>query len=86
MTYRLEMAAIAERQLKKLPRETQRRLAARIDGLADRPRPLGCRKLVGYQDVYRTRVGRYRVIYSVDDEKDIVIILKLGHRRGVYRR
>ncbi len=80
------MAAIAERQLKKLPREVQQRLRGRIDELADQPRPLGCRKLVGYQDVYRIRVGLYRVIYSVDDEKVIVIILKLGHRRGVYRR
>lgn len=80
------MAAIAERQLKKLPREVQQRLRGRIDELADQPMPLGCRKLVGYQDVYRIRVGLYRVIYSVDDEKVIVIILKLGHRRGVYRR
>jgi len=86
VTYRLEMAAIAERQLKKLPREIQQRLTARIRELPDRPRPLGCRKLLGYQDVYRIRVGHYRVIYSVDDEKVIVIILKLGHRRAVYRR
>ncbi len=86
MTYRLEIAAIAKRQFKQLPDDVQSRLRAKIESLASCPRPHGSRKLIGYQDVYRIRAGRYRVIYSVDDEKVIVLILKLGHRRGVYRR
>ncbi len=86
MTYRLEIAAIAKRQFKKLPEDIQRRLRAKIEDLARCPRPRGSRKLIGYPDVHRIRAGRYRVIYSVDDEKVIVLILKPGHRRGVYRR
>lgn len=86
MTYRLEIAAIAKRQFKKLPDDAQGKLRAAIEDLARCPRPRGSRKLIGYQDVYRIRAGRYRVIYSVDEEKVIVLILKLGHRRGVYRR
>lgn len=86
MTHRLDIAAVAERQFAKIERESQRKLRAAIEMLAECPRPRGCRKLIGYQDVYRIRVGRYRVIYSVDDAKVIVLILKLGHRRAVYRR
>jgi mRNA interferase RelE/StbE len=54
-------------------------------GLADDPHPPGSRKLAGYDDVFRTRVGRYRIIYSVEGRRLIVIILKLGHRKDVYR-
>ncbi len=86
MTYALEITALAERRLRKLFREPQQRLRDGIEELADSPRPLGCRKLSGYHDVYRIRVGSYRVIYSVDDERVIVLIIKLGHRRAVYRR
>jgi len=86
VSYRLEIAAIAKRQFKKLPDDVQRKLRAKLEDLASCPRPRGSRKLIGYQDVYRIRAGRYRVLYSVDEEKVIVLILKLGHRRGVYRR
>jgi mRNA interferase RelE/StbE len=56
-----------------------------IEALATNPRPPGCRKLAGYKDVLRIRVGTYRVLYSVNDKRIIVIVLKIGHRRDVYR-
>jgi len=86
VTHQLDIAAAAERQFKKLTTQQQLRLRKAILGLAVRPRPRGCRKLLGYRDVYRIRVGRYRVIYSVDDERVIVLVLKLGHRGEVYDR
>ena len=53
--------------------------------LADDPFPRGARKLSGYDDVYRIREGRYRILYSASKEKLIVVVLKVGHRRDVYR-
>ena len=53
--------------------------------LGDEPFPKGSRKLTGYHDVYRLRVGRYRILYSVEEDVLVVIILKVGHRRDVYR-
>ncbi|HVS14558.1 MAG TPA: type II toxin-antitoxin system RelE/ParE family toxin [Thermoanaerobaculia bacterium] len=75
----------AERQLGRLPRDDQLRVAREMLALAEEPFPRGARKLVGYDDVYRVRVGRDRVLYSVDDDALIVLVLKIGHRTDVYR-
>ena len=83
--HRIEISRTAEKQLKKLPRDLQRRLARAMEELAADPHPPGSRKLTGHDDVYRVRVGTYRVIYSVARRKLIVIILKRGHRKDVYR-
>jgi mRNA interferase RelE/StbE len=83
--YRIEISRTAEQQLKKIRRGDQRRVVAAILGLADDPHPNGSRKLVGYDDVFRIRVGQYRVLYSVSGKKLIVIVLKIGNRKDVYR-
>ena len=54
--------------------------------LATDPYPRGTRKLLGYDDVFRIRIGQYRVLYSVSEATVIVVVLKIGHRRDVYRR
>jgi mRNA interferase RelE/StbE len=74
----------AERELRAVPRRDPGRVAARIRGLADDPRPPGCEKLSG-EDRYRLRQGDYRVVYAVDGERRIVEVVKIGHRREVYR-
>ena len=84
-TYEVEISRTAEKQLRKLERQDQGRVVRAILQLAIDPRPRGSRKLEGYDDVLRIRVGRYRVLYSVSDRKLIVVILKLGHRRDAYR-
>ena len=84
-TYKIEISATAERQIRKLEREDQKRVVRAIQTLASDPRPRGARKLNGYDDLFRIRVGVYRVIYSVDDERIVAIILKVGHRGDVYR-
>ena len=81
----VRVSATAEKQLRAVARPDQLRLIKAISALATRPRPRGCRKLQGYPDVYRIRVGIYRVIYSVQDRELIVIVLKIGHRRDVDR-
>ena len=83
--YSIEISRTAERQLNKLNRDDQRRVVRAILALADDPRPQGSRKLTGYDDVFRIRVGRYRVLYSVSGKKLVIIILKTAHRKDIYR-
>ena len=85
VTYEIEISRTAEEHLGALPRPDQERVARRMLALADDPFPRGSRKLTGYEDVYRVRVGRYRILYSVADRKLVIIILKVGHRKDVYR-
>jgi mRNA interferase RelE/StbE len=83
--YSVEISRTAERQLKSIPHADQRRLATAMLALATDPRPHGSRKLSGYEDVFRVRIGRYRILYSVSDTVLIVIVLKIGDRKDVYR-
>ena len=83
--YEIEITRAAERQLRGLPPQDQTRLAKAMLQLGDHPHPPGSRKLTGYDDVFRIRVGRFRVLYSVSGTTLIVVILKVGHRRDVYR-
>lgn len=66
------------------PRSERRRIVVRITGLAEEPRPAGCRRLAG-EDRYRLRQGADRILYSIDHDDRIVIVVKVGHRREVYR-
>ena len=74
----------AERELRDIPKRDLSRVVARIRGLAEDPRPPGSEKLSGH-DRYRLRQGDYRVVYAVDDAERIVEVVKIGHRREVYR-
>jgi mRNA interferase RelE/StbE len=67
------------------PRALRLRVVSRIQALAETPRPRGSQKLAGDQERYRIRQGAYRVVYSVNDEARVVEIVKIGHRREVYR-
>jgi mRNA interferase RelE/StbE len=64
----------------------QVRIAAKIDSLAHDPRPRGVEKLSGEENLYRVRVGNYRIIYQLQDAQLIVLVVKVGHRRDVYRK
>ena len=84
-SYSLEITASAEKQLTRLPKADKVRVPRKIVELAAVPRPAGCRQLRGQEDVYRIRVGVYRVIYSIEERLIVVLILKIGHRKDVYR-
>ncbi|MGB6065980.1 MAG: type II toxin-antitoxin system RelE/ParE family toxin [Desulfomonilaceae bacterium] len=84
-TYQVEFAPAAWRQLVKLPHEAQARLIAAIDSLEADPHPPGSKKLKGQANTYRLRVGKYRILYDVYDRMLWVLILKVGHRKEVYR-
>jgi mRNA interferase RelE/StbE len=82
--YSLLIKPSALKELEAIPPKDRRRIVRRIEGLAVDPRPPGCEKLSGLEQ-YRVRQGDYRVIYSVDDEARTAVIVKVGHRRDVYR-
>jgi mRNA interferase RelE/StbE len=84
-TYRVEVSATAERQIRRLTRDEQIRIVRVIQRLSGDPRPAGCRKLSGHDDVFRVRVGRFRILYSVEDRRLVVLVLKVGDRKDVYR-
>lgn len=83
-SYSLLIKASAATELEALPLKDRRKIITCIEALASEPRPHGCEKLSD-QDRYRVRQGDYRVVYSVDDETRTVLIVKVGHRRDVYR-
>ncbi len=85
MTYRVSLAASAARQLRKFDPAVRRRLQAAIELLSIDPRPPAATQLVGGSGEWRVRTGDYRVIYEIRDDQLVVLVLRLGHRRDVYR-
>jgi mRNA interferase RelE/StbE len=83
--YRVLLERSAERDLGRLSSEVHSRVIAAIQGLANNPRPPGCRKLVGSKNDWRIRVSDYRVIYEIADAIRVVRINRVRHRREVYR-
>jgi len=83
--YQVEIARRAAKALAALPRPEQQRIRAAIDLLAETPRPPGCVAMAGEQSVYRVRVGAYRIVYEVHDRVLLIQVIRIGHRRDVYR-
>lgn len=84
--YKIEITASAEKSLKKIPKKDLEKVVEAIQVLAISPFPSGCRKLKGEEDVYRVRQGNYRIIYEIIDNKLIVLVLKIGHRKDIYKK
>jgi mRNA interferase RelE/StbE len=85
MTYSVFFHPAAKRELSRLLPADQRRVLAEITSLTDNPRPRGCAKLAGFRNVWRIRVGAYRVVYRIGNAELIVEIIRIAHRREVYR-
>lgn len=83
-SYRIEVRLSAVKELEAIPQKDLARVTGRIQTLADTPRPPGCEKLSG-QERYRLRQGDYRILYEVDDSRRSVTVVKVGHRREIYR-
>ena len=86
MSYRIEVAPAAVRQLRKLDRVAQRRVQAAIELLASKPRPSGAKKLVGGDGEWRVRTGDYRIVYEIHDSVLLILVVAVGHRRDIYDR
>jgi mRNA interferase RelE/StbE len=86
MAYIVEFAPAARRQLKKLDRPVQKRVLKRVEKLENQPRPKMAETLKGTTEtVYRVREGDYRIIYTIEDDRLIVLVVRIGHRSEVYR-
>jgi len=84
--YRLLVKPSAIKEIEAIGTKRDRqRIVSRIQSLAADPRPVGCEKLAGPANLFRVRQGEYRVVYLVDDAERIVELIKVGHRREIYR-
>jgi mRNA interferase RelE/StbE len=83
--FEIRFKPAAAKELAKLPRDVQRRIAPAIEGLAANARPQGAETLAG-ADAWRIRVGDYRIVYAIDDRVLVVLVLHVGNRREIYKR
>ena len=84
-SYSVEVKPPARKELESLPDNILAHVLRKLDSLRKAPRPAGCKKLKGYKDLWRVRVGDWRVVYIIDDSAKLVSITRIAHRRQVYR-
>ena len=84
MTYRIIIPRLVQKQLDDLPKKQRERLISAIRLLVDEPRPSGVKKLKGYDKTYRIRVGDYRIIYKIEDQEKLILILSSINRKDAY--
>ncbi len=85
MAYRIEIRPKVEKDLKTLPKHVLRAIRRTIDALADDPRPSGAKRLSAREE-WKIRVGDYRVLYLIEDERLTIVVVKVGHRSDFYRK
>lgn len=86
MAYTIELARPAQRQIKRLDASTRRKVSRRIDRLGNDPRPSGVVKLTDVSPpIYRIREGQYRILYTINDDKLVVLVVRVAHRSAAYR-
>lgn len=86
MSYEIEFTRTADKAFSSLPEQARSRIDDVLDGLETDPRPVGHKKLKGAkEDLYRIRVGDYRVVYQVEEDSLVVVLIRIGHRKDVYR-
>ena len=86
MTYRVSLAPSAARELRKFDPDVRRRIQAVLELLATEPRPPAAIRLVGGSGEWRVRTGDYRVVYEINDDQLLVLVVRMAHRREVYDR
>jgi len=83
-SYRLLIKPSAVKEIEAIPKKDRARIVKRIQGPSENPRPPGCEKLSG-EEKYRARQGWYRIVFSINDQAQEVVVVKVGHRRDIYR-
>ncbi len=86
MTYRVSLAPSAARELRKFDPDVRRRIQAALELLAAEPRPPAATRLVGGSGAWRVRTGNYRIVYEINDDRLLILVLRMAHRREVYDR
>lgn len=85
MNYTIEIKQSAKKELAQLPKHIAEKIIRQIRGLANNPKPKGYKKMVGTENAYRIRMGNYRVIYSIFNQQLVIQVIKIGHRKDVYK-
>ncbi len=83
-SYVVELKPSARKELEALPNPVLARMISKLESLSGNPRPAGCRKLKGYKDQWRIRVGDWRAVYLINDQIKLVSVTRIAHRREVY--
>jgi mRNA interferase RelE/StbE len=83
--YRVIVKPSADKELRRLPLDVQRRIVSVMRALATNPRPPGVVKMQGGDNLWRIRLGLYRIIYEIHDERILILVLRIAHRKDVYR-
>jgi mRNA interferase RelE/StbE len=83
-SYVVEVKPSARKELERLPDTVLARALRKMESLGENPRPAGCKKLKGYRDLWRIRVGDWRILYVIDDGAKLVSVTRIAHRREVY--
>ncbi len=85
MKYQIKILSKARRSIKKLPKSVQENIKNAVRNLGENPRPNNVKKLSGSHDLYRIRLGDYRIIYQIKDDILLIVIVMAGHRKEIYR-
>ena len=86
MAWEVRIQPTAGKQIERLDRSVARRIVGHLEKLAENPYPSGIKKLAGEENLFRARVGDWRIIYQVQDKLFLVLVIKVGHRKDVYRK
>lgn len=84
-SYKVFIKPSALKELKAVPMKDRQRISSKIQTLSENPRPIGCEKLSG-KEKYRLRQGNYRIVYAIEDIQLVIYVVKIGHRRDVYKK
>ena len=85
MTYKIQNKKSVEKDLRRIPIVLQKKIRSEIDKLKSNPFKRGAIKIHGYENYFRLRIGEYRVIYNVHKQIEVLIVVKVGHRKNVYK-
>lgn len=86
LSHNIQITNPAKKQIKKLPPIIQKIILKTIEKLSKNPKPPQAKKLIGIENLYRIRTHQYRILYTIHQEKTIILVVKIGHRKDVYRR
>jgi len=84
-SFQLEWKSSTKKDLRKLPKEEVPKILAAAEGLITNPNPVGSKKLKGRESIYRLRVGNYRLVYEVLGDQLVILVIKVGHRKDIYK-
>ncbi|OGF98269.1 MAG: hypothetical protein A2Z86_09670 [Candidatus Glassbacteria bacterium GWA2_58_10] len=86
MSHKVELTPKAEKYLKSMPKKFARQIIGKLELLGENPRPRGCKKIKADKERFRIHSGNYRIIYEVHDDILLVLVIRIDHRQGVYKR